>query len=156
MNDYPEVHLDAFNLLCGERIGYGMTRDVFASPLLPDCVIKVEKDPRDVFQNIFEWQTWEHVKFTDHSRWFAQCKWISPNGRILVMERTRPAAPDEFPELLPPYLTDLKRSNYGVSMLCDPKTGKPSNAFVCHDYGTNLLLEHGMTKRLRKAEWRED
>lgn len=142
MSDNSTVHRDAFNLLCDERIGYGMSRSVWSSKLLPDCVIKVE-DSANKFQNVVEWETWQRVVNTPASRWFAQCKWISPNGSVLVMERTRPPAPDEFLDKMPLFLCDFKRTNFGMS-------GK---FLVCHDYGTNLLFEHGMTKRMKKAEW---
>lgn len=152
MTDNTHVHRDAFNLLCDERIGHGMSRSVFTSELLPDCVIKVE-DGAGFFQNIVEWETWSRVKDTPASRWFAACRWISPNGSVLVMERTRPPAPEEYPAQMPAFLSDFKRTNYGISMLLDPKTDKPANTFVCHDYGTHLLFEHGMTKRMRKVDW---
>lgn len=142
----------AFDLLCDQQIGYGMSRRVFSSKLLPDCVIKVE-DGAERFQNIIEWETWQRIKNTEHSRWFARCRWISPNGVILIMERTRPAAPSEFPARMPAYLCDFKRTNYGMAPSQD-RHGKPGKEwFVCHDYGTNLLFENGMTKRMRKAEW---
>lgn len=152
MSDNPSIHRDAFNLLCDERIGYGMSRSVFSSRLLPNCVVKVE-DSAGNFQNVVEWETWTRVKDTPASRWFAACHWISPNGSVLVMERTRPATPEEFPAQMPAFLSDFKRTNYGISMLLDSKTGRPANTFVCHDYGTHLMFEHGMTKRMRKVDW---
>lgn len=139
---------EGFDLLCDEVIGRGMSRVVYSSKLLPDCVIKVETGACN-FQNVVEWETWLRVRDTPASRWFAACKWISRSGLLLIMERTRPPALSEFPEKIPPYLTDQKRGNYG--MVGTVKTGK--EAFVCHDYGTHLLFEHGMTKRLVKAKW---
>lgn len=152
MSDDSSIYLEAFNLLCNERIGYGMSRHVFDSLLLPDCVIKVERDAGR-FQNVMEWEAWQKLKWTKHSAWFAACHWISPNGRVLVMEKTQRPGPDAFPERLPVYLTDTKRTNYGLSMATDPKTGKPATRFVCHDYGTCLLMESGMTSRTRKVDW---
>lgn len=153
MSDNSSVHRDAFNLLCDERIGYGMSRSVFSSKLLPDCVIKVE-DSAAKFQNVVEWETWQRVKDTPYSRWFAACRWISPNGSVLVMERTRPPAPEEYLDKMPAFLCDFKRTNYGMATTPPgPKTGKPSAWLVCHDYGTHLMFENGMTKRMRKAEW---
>jgi len=146
------IHEEAFNLLCNERIGYGMSRQVFDSLVLPDCVIKVERDPGR-FQNVMEWETWQHVQWGRHSVWFAASRWISPNGRVLVMEKTERPAPDGYPARLPVYLTDTKRTNYGLSMLTDPKSGKPAKRFVCHDYGTNLLMEWGMSSRTRAVDW---
>lgn len=136
----------AYDLLCDKLIGSGMSRAVFSSKILPDCVVKVEEDGGR-FQNIVEWETWQRVKDTPSSRWFAECRWISPNGTILVMERTRPPAPSEFLAKMPAYLCDFKRTNYGMIH------GKPSDRLVCHDYGTHLMFEHGMTKRMAKAEW---
>lgn len=140
---------EAFNLLCGEKIGSGMSRDVFECALLPDCVVKVENSPHR-FQNIMEWETWQFVQFTSASRWFATCKWISPNGKILIMERTRPPAPAEFTDKVPVWFTDLKPTNWG--MASTNKDGK--EYLVCHDYGTSLMLQEGtVTKRMKKADW---
>lgn len=152
MSDYSHIHEDAFNLFCDERIGYGMSRDVFSSRLLPGYVIKVEKDPHR-FQNIMEWETWQRVRDTKASRWFAACEWISHNGRVLIMERTERPAPDAYPKLMPAFLDDFKRTNFGLSMLPDPKTKKPSQKLVCHDYGVTKLLEHGLTSRMKAANW---
>lgn len=154
MSDNSTTWRQSFDLLCDQRIGYGMSRSVFSSKLLPDCVVKVE-DGAGKFQNVVEWETWQRVKDTDYSRWFAACRWISPNGAILIMEKTRPPAPFEFPEKMPVFLCDFKRTNYGVSMLPDTKTGKASNFLVCHDYGTHLMFENGMTKRMKRVEWWE-
>lgn len=149
-------HREMASLLCHELIGEGMSRKVFSSLLLPDCVIKVEERSR-FFQNVVEWETWQRVLNTEHSRWFAKCKWISPNGQILIMERTRPAAPYEVPDKLPVYLADFKPSNFGMSMVPRYKVNpKKQNWFVCHDYGTNLLFERGMSKLTRKIDWGQD
>jgi hypothetical protein len=142
MSTSPSMHREAFNLLCDEVIYQGMSREVWSSAMLPDCVVKVE-DRRAFFQNVVEWETWQRVKDTDLARWFAPCRWISPNGSILVMERTRPASDRDYPEKMPRFLCDFKRRNYGM-------LGK---RLVCHDYGTNLLFEYGMTKRMVRANW---
>ena len=80
---------EAFNLLCGTRINWGMSRTVYECTLLPDCVVKVETGSQH-FQNVMEWETWQIVKGAPASRWFAACRWISPNGKVLIQERTRP------------------------------------------------------------------
>lgn len=151
MSDNPIIWREAFNVLCDERIGYGMSRSVFTSKLLPECVVKIE-DSAGRFQNVVEWETWQRVKDTDYSRWFAACKWISPCGAVLIMERTRPPAPDEFLDKMPAFLCDFKRTNYGMLAPGPSRTGK-DDFLVCHDYGTHLMFENGMTKRMRKAEW---
>lgn len=142
MSDSAFIHKEAFWLLCSEKIGSGMGRDVYASKVLPDCVIKCESNAGS-FQNQFEWETWQQVKNTPFAKWFAPCKWISACGGVLVMQRTHPIQPGHYPERVPAFLTDLKRTNYGL-------IGKQ---VVCHDYGTNLLIQMGLTKRMKKAEW---
>lgn len=140
MSDNAFVHRDAFNLLCDDRIGYGMSRSVFTSRLLPDSVVKVE-ERAGRFQNVVEWETWLRVQETEVEKWFAPCRWISPNGSVLVMARTTPAL--EYPDKMPVFLCDFKRTNYGMY----------DGRLVCHDYGTSQIFEHGMSKRKRKAEW---
>jgi len=137
----------SFHLLCDHLLGYGMSRSVYSSKLMPDCVVKVE-DGSGQFQNIIEWETWQRVKHTDMAKWFAECRWISPNGTILIMERTRPPAKGEFLDKMPVFLCDFKRTNYGMV-----GPGKGKDRLVCHDYGTNLMFENGMTKRMHKADW---
>ena len=142
---------ESFNLLCGDLIGEGCSRKVFACALLPDAVVKVEETPGS-FENAIEWAIWQRVVGTDASRWFAECRWISPNGRILIMERTHPAMLKQLPVRVPAWCSDLKRTNWGIST--DHKSsGKWA---VCHDYGSlsSNVIEHGAsTKRLKKAEW---
>ena len=137
---------EAFKLLCGEKLGSGMSRDVYVCTLLPDCVVKVET-LRDHFQNIVEWELWKDVQGTPAAEWFAECKWISPNGQLMIQERTRPAAPIEFPERIPIWFTDTKRTNWGVSL---NRKGK----IICHDYGISLIFRYGTdTKKMQKAKW---
>lgn len=144
MSDNPAMHREAFYLLCDDQVGSGMSRTVWSSKIRPDCVIKIEEGSGR-FQNIVEWETWQRVKDTKYSRWFAECKWISPNGSVLIMERTTPPAKKDYPKKMPAFLCDFKQQNYGMS----------DGFFVCHDYGTNLLFEHGMTKRMIKVDWYE-
>lgn len=140
MSDNPAIHRDVFHLLCDQQIGHGMSRSTFSSKLLPNSVVKVE-DYAGRFQNVVEWETWQRVRGTPFERWFAPCEWISPNGSVLVMARTTPAT--KFPSTMPVFLTDFKRTNYGLY----------KGRLVCHDYGTHLMFEHGMSKRERRAEW---
>ena len=141
------IYKEAFYTMCGESIGRGMSREVFECKLRPDLVVKTESTSGR-FQNVVEWETWQRVKDTPFAVHFAPCHSISPCGSVLVMTRTRPAGVDEFPKLMPAFLCDFKRTNYGVIV---EKNG--SRRLVCHDYGTNLLFENGMTKRTRRAHW---
>ena len=64
-----EVFEDAFNLLCGERIGAGVSREIFECALMPDCVVKVETD-QSAHQNIMEWEVWNDVSVANYWRFF--------------------------------------------------------------------------------------
>ena len=143
MPDYgPTILRDVLRMISGKQLGRGVARDVYACELVPDCVVKVE-DNAGSFQNVMEWETWQRVKDSPVAKWFAPCRWISPSGTVLVMERTEPIPRAKFPTKVPAFLTDLKRTNYGLL----------KGRVVCHDYGTNLLIELGMTTRMRKADW---
>lgn len=135
---------EGFSVLCGDLISEGSSRTVFTCPLLPEYVVKVEPEPWG-FQNMNEWIVWSRVRDTPAARPFARCLSISPNGRILLQEKTRPAALSDYPELMPVFFTDLKRSNWGLNA---------AGLFVCHDYGVNQIVEYGTTtKRVKKAFW---
>jgi hypothetical protein len=142
-----ELGQEAFNLLCGKKIGSGMSRQVYECKLKPGWVVKVETDPYPNFQNLMEWQVWKAVQHTKFSRWFAACDLISPDGKLLIQERTRHPATTDFPDKVPAFFTDLKRQNFGMT------TTPEKNWFVAHDYGVHLLFEKGLTGRLVKANW---
>jgi hypothetical protein len=142
MTQNGTVLRDLFAMVCSEQIGSGMQRRVFRSALFPESVFKIEENAKS-FQNIIEWETWSRIKYTPHARWFAPCEEISACGAVLKMARTSPALPEKFPARVPAFFTDLKRENFGLY----------KNRLVAHDYGVHLLMEEGMTKRLKKAEW---
>jgi len=145
LND--DTYKDAFNLVCGHKVGVGMTRTVYDCNINPKLVIKVENaDIRTHFQNFVEWMVWCRVAGTDYERWFAPVKQISPDGRLLVMEKTEGISRKHLPKQVPAFFTDLKPSNWGWL----------DGRVVCHDYGVHLLMEVGLTKRMRKAEWRDE
>ena len=149
---------EAFNLLCGESIGRGMSREVFECALLPEFVVKVETDPHR-FQNVLEWETWQRVSSLPASRWFAACKWISPNGRVLIQERTRPARPHELPKRMPIWFTDFKPANFGIveaRMKGGRELKRGAPFLVCHDYGVAHIVETAVTCRATQvAAWYE-
>lgn len=142
MSDNSTVHREAFWLLAGQQLGVGMSRKVYVCDLDREWVLKVEDDAGR-FQNVMEWETWQAVKGTQFEKWFAPCHHISPSGSVLVMARTTPAVPAKYPKRMPVFLSDFKRSNYGLY----------KGRIVCHDYGTNLLMDWGKTTRLRAAHW---
>lgn len=133
---------EAFNILCGELIGEGISRKVFRCRTNPDFVVKVESDEYSRFANVSEFQFWQDNAYNARvSDWLAPCKLISPNGRVLVQEYCRPANDSEIPDTLPRFITDLKLSNFGVT-----KQGK----FVCVDYASRI---DNPDIRMRKVEF---
>jgi hypothetical protein len=144
-DEYSKAVLnDVFRMFCGKRMGNGISRTVYECDTNPDWVIKVE-DNGGRFQNIVEWETWQYIKEFDEAKWLAPCLHISPCGMVLIMKRTIPPTPKQYPKRMPAFLADFKRTNYGMI----------KNRIVCHDYGTHLLMEHGRTQRMRKVDWWE-
>jgi len=137
------LSMDMFQLFCGDLIGEGIARRVYQHALDPNLVVKIEDRARS-FQNVFEWQVWDRVREAKGiAAWFAPCEAISPCGAILIQRRTAAARESEHPARVPTFFTDLKRSNWGL-------IGK---RLVCHDYGSHLMLENGMTSRSKRADW---
>lgn len=142
MSDNPAMHREAFHLLTDKLIGRGVSREVWSSKVLPNCVIKVESSAQR-FQNVIEWEVWHRVKSTKFAKWFAPCEWISPNGSILIMRKTEVPGKSEYPDKLPVFFSDIKFENFGLL----------NGEFMAHDYGINMLLEKGMSSKLRTVHW---
>lgn len=136
------AYCDAFNLLCGDKIGSGTTRDVFACRIRPDLVVKVEidKDYRN-FANVLESAFWSEYRETPQvKRWLAPIEYMSPDGRILLQKRVKPATKDDLPDKMPAFLCDFKMQNYGIL----------DGYLVCVDYALTIL--HPSLKE-RAAHW---
>ena len=133
---------DVAAMLLGECLGYGTYRAVFKHALDDTLIVKVENGER-CFSNIIEYEVWECVKETEFAEWFAPVVAISPCGIALVMRKTTPMSEHDLPAKVPSFFTDLKAENFG----------RLDGRVVCHDYGCNLLMENGMSKRMRKVDW---
>lgn len=126
----PAVGYDFVTCICSKFIGSGIHRSVFEYSLDDRYVVKIE--PKNTNQNTVEWMIWNEVQYLTGDLawvkdWFAPVKWISPNGRILVMKKTKPQykAEKKLPTKIPKFLWDVKHNNFGW-------IGKN---YVCHDYG---------------------
>ena len=133
---------ELLDFVCGDRLGHGMTREVYRYKPDERLVIKVEL-LEGHFQNVTEWQAWQAVQFTELAKWFAPCESISSCGRFLLMRYAEPIAAIALPAEVPAFFTDLKANNWGVY----------KKHPVALDYGKHLMLERGMTSRFRKADW---
>jgi len=136
------VYKDSFNLLCGEKLGSGIHRDVFDCTLRPDLVVKVEKSDFRYFANVLEMRFWcdnKHAK--NISKWLAPCEYLSPDGRILLQRKAQSIVSEsQLPKQLPAFLTDLKMSNFGII----------DSRVVCLDYALNVTTA---SARMRRADW---
>lgn len=146
MNNSPYFHSisdliknELLSLFLGKEIGGGMSRRVFEIKRDETKIIKIE-NTMGHFQNVIEWQTWEALKNTPHAKWLAPCYEISPCGTVLIMAKTSPLNLGR-PQKLPSWITDHKAENFGYL----------NKKIVCHDYGTNLLLNHA-SKAMRRWE----
>jgi hypothetical protein len=133
---------ELLDFVCGARIGDGMTREVYRYNPSETLVIKIELETSH-YQNISEWQVWDHIKDTKFAKWFAPCHSISECGRFLLMKYAEPIAAIRLPAEVPAFFTDLKPANWGVY----------NKHPVALDYGKHLMLERGMTSRMRRADW---
>lgn len=137
------IGTEAFNTLCGPKLGEGIHRQVFLCAFDPNLVVKVEMSEWNDFANVHEWRHWNDLSFApDFNRWLAPCVRISPNGRILLQKRCERAAQHQLPKELPAWLTDVKAENFGWF----------EGRLVCHDYPT--IIDRGLSKRMKKVDWR--
>lgn len=136
------VFEDAFNLLCGDKVGEGIHRKVYECRIRDDLVVKVENGDYRYFANVLEQKFWnDHSHCDKVARWLAPCEYLSPDGRILLQRRAEQLREkDEIPDKLPAFLTDLKRCNFGWL------DGK----FVCLDYAMTIPSP---SIRMRKTVW---
>jgi len=133
---------DAFNALCGPKLGEGLHRTVFLCAFDPTLVIKVENTDWPEHKNIAEFNNWqENCDAPTFGKWLAPCVRISPEGRVLIQKRTEPIHHRDLPAMLPAFLTDIKQENFGWY----------DGRIVAHDYPR---LNGPLSKRLRKADWR--
>jgi hypothetical protein len=125
------VHEDAFNLMCGQLLGAGIHRKVFACRIDLNLVVKVEI-PNDwrSFANVKEMEFWnEYRDMPKVAKWLAPCEFLSPDGRILLQKRAQPVEAKDLPEKMPNFLTDFKVANFG----------RIDGQIVCVDYAWHTL-----------------
>lgn len=131
-NGDPILIMETFRFILGEKIGQGCSRAVYNYVFDPNWVVKISlKFP---FDNVLEHDIWHIVKDSDDAKWFAESKWISPSGHILLQRKTKPCT--KLPDTLPDFFTDLKPDNFGY-------IGKQ---LVCHDYAYSMFRYIGLHK----------
>lgn len=142
--DVAPLAMDLVTSICGEDLGKGAFRAVYEYNLDPRYVVKIE--PQNTNCNMVEYLIWEEVKGLTGKLawvkdWFAPVKWISPNGRVLVMQKTKERKKAK-PESVPAFLWDVKDDNFGWI----------GDKYVCHDYGQFYNFINYPSK-MKKVDW---
>lgn len=140
------VNSDLITMFLGQKIGSGSYRSVYEfNPNPQKYVVKIEPLSTDCNSNEFLiWNeiSWLKGELSCVKNWFAPVLWMSPNAKVLIMERTFEKSNLTRPDKIPDFMTDIKFENYGWI----------GNKFVCHDYGfLSRFIEY--KKKLRKANW---
>ena len=131
ISNLQDVNTDLIITLLGEKIGRGIYRTVYQHNWDKDYVIKIE--PKNTECNITEYLLWDEIRGLKNELawvkdWFAPVLWVSPNGKILCMQKTYEYPKNkklERPNEIPAFFTDIKWDNFGWI----------GSKFVCHDYG---------------------
>lgn len=134
------VFEDCYNLLCGDKLGSGIHRQVFSCRLRPELVVKVENAEWRYFANVYEQRIWDTAP-KEVRKWLAPCEYLSPDGRILLQRRCDPVPIDyKLPKMLPKCFSDIKISNFGIL----------NGSLVCLDYA---ILGYTTPMGLKKVDW---
>lgn len=131
------------DFILGERIGFGIHRDVYVFKPDPTKVIKVANDSGRAANLIEERLWWDAICQTPLEKWFAPVHSVSEAGKYLLQERAEHLPQDQYPKQIPHFFTDTKYQNFGYIK------GK---GLVCLDYGSFNVFR-SISARMIKAEW---
>lgn len=135
------------DMLLGPKLGEGYSRAVYCHRHNPDLVVKIAL-PKNLYNgvrsNMTEYQLWDSVCWRHDTGvwfkdWLAPVEDISEDGQILIMRRTQPITKTQLPPVVPVWLSDMQLGNWGIL------DGRP----VMHDYGNNLVMEHGLVPKMK-------
>lgn len=145
--DVPNMVVqDMFRGMVGKLIGRGASRAVYEWTPDPKLVVKIEIAA--TFQNVMEWEIYDYLRGEKAAEYFAEPVWIGSYGSVMLMKKTQPINDSQLPKLLPDWISDRKRENFGW---LDGKV-------VCHDYGVNNIVRYVNKKIKFRAvdfsEWR--
>lgn len=146
-NDLPDtVVRDMVQGMAGKKIGQGASRAVFEWIPDPKLVLKIEIAA--TFQNVMEWEVYDYLSGTEWAKYLARPVFIGSYGSVLLMQKTQPLNDSQLPRLLPDWISDRKRENFGWL----------DGRVVCHDYGVNDLVRtvHRRMRfqAVRPEDWR--
>lgn len=132
-------------ILCGDKIGTGITREVYVLKQNPNYVVKIQVDPsKGVFANVLEFTNYcDFREVSAFGHYLAPCELITETGQVLIQRRVEFRKRKDYPKYIPAVFTDLKIQNYGWI----------GDQFVCCDYPFLLLLGTD-PKKIKYAKWR--
>ena len=149
ISNNQDVISDLISMICGKKIGSGSFRDVYGFNIDPNrWVVKIE--PKNTDCNITEFLLWDEIQGLKGNlawvkEWFAPIQWCSPNGKVIIMERTSKYPKTKTlqrPKKVPDFFMDIKSDNFGWI----------GDKFVCHDYGfINRFIKY--EKKFRPVVW---
>ncbi len=115
------------HLFLGKKLGLGHRREVYELKIDNTKVVKYDYDGGRA--NFSEWNTWENVQnwtgdLKKYKEWLCPCRWISPDGTFMIVDKVEPLPKSRIPKKVPSFLTDHKPDNFGLL----------NNKVVCIDY----------------------
>ena len=122
----PAMIYDLMTMIIGDEIGRGQSRVVFEHQFDENVVVKIALNKTGVLCNVTEFNAWQDAGKLQ--RYLAQPTYLSPNGNVLFMKRTKPV--DKVPRSFPKLFTDQHVDNFGM---LDGKV-------VMHDYGNQKFF----------------
>ena len=127
----------------GKIVGYGAERVVFAAASDPKhFVVKVCIGDTDAI-NIQEYSNYRHLRW-NFSKWVAPCLLLEHEGRqLLIMDRTYPTEPCNYPQHIPQLFLDIKKHNWGMLR----------GSVVCHDYHKVKKTTSWKKGGMRYVDW---
>ena len=133
------------DLILGDWIGQGCHRIVYQHDTNENWVVKIQHS--DKWSNIVEYEIWTLIMWTQYKKWFAECFYISRNGKALIQQKVEPITKDNMhliPDKIPHFFADIKPSNFGFL----------NGQLVCHDYDYSLIkfVNSGLTSRMKSSK----
>jgi hypothetical protein len=123
-----------WELVVGDKLGSGQTRDTYLCALNSDTVVKVERDlpARDNFTEFDLFESLSYKFQAEVKRWLAPCRRLSQGGKYLIMERCQPIKDwSVLPRRIPAWLkADAHVGNWGIL----------KGRAVCLDYANHYIF----------------
>lgn len=87
-------------LICGEKLGSGLNRDVYILKQNENFVVKIERDmSKSSFANACEWRNYiDNREWKWLSKWLAPCELINTYGDVLIQSRIYHPEKREYPK----------------------------------------------------------